>query len=165
MALLDWFAGGVRGVIRTVSPDLSEVVWLPVMAVLLCIVLFVVVRKGMPIGSKVGRFVLRAAVAVVIGGLFLLDFLLVSLLRGIKVRPPELLYAYGDAVTTVGIKLVDLTGQVSGALMRMAKMHGFFIVLFTVAVLWSWNQGHCGDSVVNEACAKPVAQWVTALDG
>lgn len=163
MTLLDTVAGWVQRVLSALSPVAAEVLWFPVFVVVVFVLLMVLFRKGLPVAGRIVAAVLRWAVAVVGATLLLVDLAVATTYRRLRARPPSLVYGYGDAVASAVMGLTGAAGATTAVFGRAARTHALVVMVFCVGLLWTWNQGHCGEPLGGETCLRPVAGWIQQL--
>lgn len=163
MTLLDTVAGWVQRVLSALSPAAAEVLWFPVFVAVVFVLLIVLFRKGLPVAGRIVAAVLRWAVAVVGAALLLVDLAAATAYRRLRARPPSLVYGYGDAVASAVMGLTGTAGATTAVFGRAARTHVLLVIIFCVALLWTWDQGYCGEALGEDPCLRPVAGWVQQL--
>jgi hypothetical protein len=163
MTWFDWVVSLIRRVLSVLPPAAVEILWFPVFVVVLLLAFLAVARKGLPL---LGRAFTTALGWLVMGAgaiLLLADLIIASICRLSGLRPPGVVYAYGDIVSTFVIGLVSASGRTASAFVRLAKVNAFVIVLLCAGSVWWWNRDHCAAAEAAQPCVRPVASWLSGI--
>jgi hypothetical protein len=162
--LLDRVADWVRQVLSFGSAQFVAGAWLPIFAVVVFVALMLVVRKVVPLAGRGGAVVIDVLFTVVGAALLVPDLVVASAWRGMRGRPPALLYHYGDAVAATTAGVTRRSGVVAAGLARVARMHWFLVVLLCGGLIWTWNHAQCPATTSARAvCVRPVTGWVDSF--
>ncbi|MEV4134699.1 hypothetical protein AB0J72_21325 [Dactylosporangium sp. NPDC049742] len=108
------------------------------------------------------RYVLMLAdaVTVLIGVLLLgVDFLLASLFRLCRLRPPAIVYGLGDTLVTATRAAQSSLTMLRTRTVRLRGLSGGLILLLVLALVWWWDSGYCG-RVPSAGCTGPMSAWL-----
>lgn len=164
MTLLDTAERLIQRLLSVLPAEARDVLWFPLLVVVVFIGMRLLVRKAVPWLGRLAGVLVRSLVAVVGATLLVPEFVAATAFRQVGIRPPGLVYGYGDAVAETMIKLGTMAGATTSALARVARMNITIVLLLGALWLWAWNQSHCRDVVAGAPCERPVAQWMAALN-
>lgn len=162
MSLLDKVAEWIREVLAFGSPEFVEGAWFPILAIVVFIATMLVIRKVLPLAGKVGAALLRMLSTLAGAVLLVPDLLIAGAFRGMRGRPPTLLYHYGDAVAASMIGIARGSEVVTRGLARVARMNFLLVILACSGLIWTWNHDHCPPA--KTACVRPFTSWVNSFD-
>jgi hypothetical protein len=170
VSLLDKAGGWIREVLAFLPASVVTYVWLPLLVIVVFIAAMLFMRRLLPLLGRLGAALLRSLAALVGALLLTPDLIVATVWRLVRGRPPAVVYHYGVAVASSMIGLARTSGAVSSGLARVARVHGFFVLLACAAVLWTWNHGHCPTSATPTTptstatppttCVRPFANWL-----
>ncbi len=102
-------------------------------------------------------------VAITRASLLLPDFIVTRLLTLRKIRPPVLVYSYGNAVLSLADGLESFVRSQFPAISNLRRFPKKLITIALLAAFLLWNGTYCITGTSNQACVSPSTQWRQSL--
>jgi hypothetical protein len=163
MKVLDKSAAWIRDVLTFLPPEIATFLWFPVLVMVVFLAAVLFFRRILPFIGRVGAALLPWLATLLGAALLLPDLIIATAFRLRRLRPPALLYHYGDTVVDSMIGLARASTKVGSALSRLARVHVLLLALACGALIWAWNAGHCSETSIKGTCVRPVSGWMESF--
>lgn len=161
MKLLDIVAEWVLWVLVAMfSPATAAFLSIPAIVLVVAVGSTIFVRKLLvPLGRTVA--IVLGWAAVLVGALALLPEVAVAAgYRQASLRPPAVVYSFGDMVASAVATFGNGAQTTAAALGKVARINVFVMLLAVGAWIWWWNYSHCPDGAFQlGVCTRPITAW------